>query len=442
MKQYYFLTLLLLFPLLSFRTTVDDSTILLKDATLIDGNGGTPSTHTDILVKNGVIAAVGKQLKAPGAAVISCSGKTIMPAIISAHVHIGMIGSEKNAPTYTRENILKQLKKYTDYGITNILVMGSDEPMLFNSGLRDSTTKDLLPGARIHSAGFGFSVPGGPPPMKYLFRPKSPGEAIANTDSVALMHPEVLKLWVDNFGGGSNKMSESIYQAIINQAHKHNIRVAAHLYYEADAQQLVKDGLDIIAHSIRDKEIDNTTVQELKKHHTIYIPTLALDQYAIAYTHSPSWINDPFFTRSLEAGVHEQLSSTRYQQEQLQSKALPRNEQAFQNATKNVKKLYDAGIIIALGTDSGANPVRAQGFSEHLEMQLLVAAGLTPLEAITVATKNAAKAIGISDRYGTIEKGKVADLLILHHNPAANIKHTQNIAAVYKAGVMVSKGPL
>jgi imidazolonepropionase-like amidohydrolase len=99
-------------------------------------------------------------------------------------------------------------------------------------------------------------------------------------------------------------------------------------------------------------------------------------------------------------------------------------------------------VIIALGTDSGASTVRTQGFSEHLEMELLVAAGLTPLEAITAATRNAAKAVGIQQQYGTVEKGKVADLLILNEDPSTDIRHTHDINSVFKAGKLVSNGPL
>ncbi|MEO5892926.1 MAG: amidohydrolase family protein, partial [Ferruginibacter sp.] len=106
------------------------------------------------------------------------------------------------------------------------------------------------------------------------------------------------------------------------------------------------------------------------------------------------------------------------------------------------EKLYHAGILVSLGTDSGAMPLRAQGFSEHLELELMVQAGLTPLQAITIATKNAAQLLRINDRFGTLEKGKVADLIILGDNPANNIKNSRNIEAVYKSGKEVSKGPL
>ncbi len=109
---------------------------------------------------------------------------------------------------------------------------------------------------------------------------------------------------------------------------------------------------------------------------------------------------------------------------------------------KNVKKINDAGILVSLGTDSGAFPIRAQGFAEHLELELLVEAGLRPLQAITVATRNAAQLLKIDRRFGTLEKGKSADLIILNASPLDNIKNTRTIEAVYKLGKEVSRGPL
>ena len=111
---------------------------------------------------------------------------------------------------------------------------------------------------------------------------------------------------------------------------------------------------------------------------------------------------------------------------------------AFEMALRNLKKIFDAGILVGLGTDSGASPVRVQGFSEHLEMELMVQAGLTPMQAIGVATKNAAELMHINDRFGTLEKGKIADFIILNANPLDNIKNTRKIEAVFKAGIKVS----
>lgn len=442
MKNYLLLATAIIL-LAAFQPAPTAKSTLIKDVTLIDGNGGAPLTHTDILIKDGKIAATGKNLPAGNATVIDGSGKTVMPAIISSHVHIGMMkGNGNSTDPYTRENILSQLKKYADYGITNILVMGSDQPLLFASGLRDSSVNGLLPGARLFSAGYGFAAAKGGPPMKYVKHPSTVAEATAQLDSVALLKPTVIKMWVDDFGGSTPKMDPAIYKAIITRAHSHHIPVASHLFYLADAKSLVADGLDIIAHSIRDQEIDAALLQQMKAKGVIYIPTLSLDEYAYIYARKPEWINDPFFKASLEPGVYEMITSPAYQEKLKNSPSYQRNLHAFETAMKNVKKIAGAGIMVALGTDSGAQPVRTQGFSEHLEMELLVQAGLTPLQAITIATKNAATAMKINDRYGTIEKGKTADLIILDANPAEDIKHTRKIAAVYKAGEEISKGPL
>ncbi|MBS0032014.1 amidohydrolase family protein [Chitinophaga sp. 22321] len=427
----------------AFQPAPHINTILLKNITLIDGNGGTPITSTDILIKGSTIAQIGPGLTATGATVIDGQGKTVMPAITSAHVHVGMIqGSTNKTNPYTRENILSQLKKYADYGVTNILVMGSDEPMLFNTGLRDSSVNGLLPGARLFSAGYGFAAFKGGPPMKYIYHPATAAQATTEMDSVTAVKPAVIKMWVDDFGGSSPKMDSNIYKAIIARAHHHQVRVASHLYYLADARSLVDNGLDIIAHSIRDQEIDAALLQQMKKKGVVYIPTLSLDEYAYIYARRPEWIDDAFFKASLEPGVYEMITSAQYQDNLKNSPSYQRNVHAFETALKNVKKIADAGILVALGTDSGAQPVRAQGFSEHLEMELLVQAGLTPLQVITIATKNAATALNIHKQYGTIMPGKTADFIILNANPATDIKNTRKIAAVYKAGVEVSQGPV
>ena len=173
-----------------------------------------------------------------------------------------------------------------------------------------------------------------------------------------------------------------------------------------------------------------------------YIPTLSLDEYAYIYARKPEWVEDSFFRASLEPGVYEMIISKEYQDQVKNSPDYERNKSGFEIALKNVKKIHDAGILFALGTDSGAFPIRAQGFSEHLEMELLVQAGLTPMQAITAATKNSAKVLKIDTNYGTIEKDKKADFIILSESPEKNIKNTRKIEAVWKDGVEVSNGPL
>lgn len=420
---------------------------LFKDVTLIDGNGGAPIEHADLLVQGDTIAAIGNDLDTTGLNVIHLSGKTIIPALISSHVHVGTLkGTTTKSVNYTRANILSQLNKYGDYGVENILVMGTDRPMLFTSKLRDSSANGLLPGARLYSAGYGFGVPQNAPPVDFgmdnVYRPLTASQVPSEMDSLAKVGPLVVKMWVDDFGGKFKKMDPEVYKAVINEAHKHNIRAAAHAYYVADARKLVAAGINIIGHSIRDSVIDDQLIQEMKKKGVVYIPTLSLDEFAFIYARKPEWINDPFFKASLEPGVYEMITSKKYQDNLKNSPGYAKSVAAFETALRNLKKLYVAGVLVAMGTDSGATPVRAQGFSEHLEMELMVQAGLTPLQAIGVATKNSAQVLQIFDRFGTLEKGKVADLIVLKNNPFGDIRNTRSIEAVYKAGKHVSKGPL
>ncbi len=423
-----------------------DRAMLLQDVTLIDGHGQAPREHMDILMQGDSIAQIGQHLDTLGVTVMRLTGKTVMPALISAHVHVGTLkGTENSGDFYTRDNIVRQLQRYQDYGVLQVLVMGTDRPLLFETGLADSSLKGLVPGARLHSAGYGFGAAGGAPPAAYgmdlVQRPATPEEAARQVGDLAKLHVRNIKMWVDNMGPGKPKMDPGVYHALIGAAHQNNMKAAAHLFYIADARQLVKDGIDIIAHSIRDQVADDTLVAAIRDKGIVYIPTLALDKFAYAYGDTPPWLDNPYFRKSLEAGAFELITSQTYRDGIRNNTNYPDKVRAFETALKNVYILHKAGVLVALGTDSGASPARAQGFSEHMELILLVEAGFTPLEAITAGTKNAAKALRVDDAYGTLETGKKADLLVLNENPAQNIAGTQSIFRVFKAGQEVSQGP-
>jgi imidazolonepropionase-like amidohydrolase len=430
------------------KSSISQASILLDHVRLIDGNGGAPVEDTRLLLKDGKIAAIGADISDKDATVINLEGKTVMPALISAHSHIGTLkGTSTKPENYTEDNILAQLKRYESYGVLHIMAMGTDRPLLFESGLRDRSIKGDIPGARIHSAGYGFGVPNGAPPLGFamdkVFRPATAAQVALQMDSLAQLKPDMVKIWVDDFNGKyPAKMQPEIYKAIIREAHQHNLRVAAHVYYLSDLKQLVAAGVDIIAHSVRSDVIDDSTIVQMKAQQVIYIPTLSLDAYAYIYGQQPEWIKNEFFKKSLEPGVYEMITTEKYQTDLKNARNYATNIKAFETAKQNLLRLFKAGVLIAMGTDSGATPIRAQGFSEHLELQLMTEAGLSPLEAITVATKNAATALKIQQQYGTLEPGKVADLIILNSDPVKDIKNTRQIFAVYKDGKEVSKGPL
>ena len=129
--------------------------------------------------------------------------------------------------------------------------------------------------------------------MDRVFRPESPEEARNEVRQLVPMKPDVTKIWVDDFWGQYPKMKSEISAAIIQEAHRHGLRVAAHLFHLEDARKLVALGVDIIAHSVRDGEIDGALLAEMKKRQVVYIATLSLDEFAYLYGDAPDWLNDP-----------------------------------------------------------------------------------------------------------------------------------------------------
>ncbi len=409
--------------------------VLLKNVMVIDGSGKPGQRNMSVLIRNGKISSISKQSNVPNAKVVDLSGKTIMPMLTNVHAHLGMSkGTTVVAENFARDHIIKELERYQSYGVGTVVSMGTDKELIFS--IREASRSGKLPGATVYTAGYGFRPPlatgSTENGMEKIYRPVTPEEAMSNVKELAPFKPDMIKIWVDDMG-----IKPEIYRAIISEAHKHGIRVAAHLYYLEDAHLLLDAGVDIFAHSIRDKEVDDALISKMKAKGTIYIPTLTRDGYEFFYGITPAWIDDPFFKASLEPGVFEMITKEDYKNRIVNNPRYQKNREAYAMALTNLRKLYDGGVLVAMGTDSGAQPVRAQGFSEHLELQLMVDAGLTPLQVISVATRNSCEALGLKDQ-GMLVAGMRADFIVLDGNPEDDIKATQSINAVWKNGVQVS----
>src|SRR6185312_14817460 len=271
-----------------------------------------------------------------------------------------------------------------------------------------------------------------------LYRPNRADEARRDVQEMAARRPNFVKIWVDDNLGKVPKMKPEVYQAAIDEAHKHGLKVAAHVYYLNDAKRLVRDGVDVLAHSIRDKPVDDELIQLMKQHGTYYIPTLQLEEAFFIYADKAPWMKTAFFQDTLSPELREQFNSTEWVEKIEHDKTTAIHRVALAQAKQNVKRLADAGIPIAFGTDSGAFPVRIPGFAEHRELYLAVSSGLSPVEAIHSATGVNSRMLGISANTGTVEPGKEADLLILNADPEKAIQNTTRIAAVWHRGVEVT----
>lgn len=411
---------------------------VFRGAVLLDGTGAEPVVD-DIVIRGDRVIARGDVDKSmlQGATIVDVAGKFIMPMMVDVHTHVGLLtGTTTASSHYTRDNVERQLVRFRDYGVQAVLALGSDHVEGF--AWREESREGLVAGARYFTAGLGFGVPNGMPPIEagfdQVFRPSTPDEARENVRKLMEHRPDVLKIWVDDFWGKYPKMQPEIYKAVIDEAHEHGVRVAAHVYHLDDARSLVAAGVDIFAHSIRDAKVDTELVAAMAARGVVYVPTLSIDEFAFAYSNPPAWVNDAFFSTACEPGVLDMVKSTEYIEKVRNNPITAIERDAYTTALYNLKALHDGGVTIAMGTDAGANAIRVQGFSEHHELANMVTAGLSPLEAITVATGNGAKLLGIDKETGTIQVGKEASFIVLRANPLARIDNTQQIDAVYYRG--------
>ncbi len=417
--------------------------LALVGARLIDGTGRAPIEHSSLVIRAGKIRAAGKEGSVgipKGAQVVDLRGKTLMPLLVCLHGHMGLThGIEASAANYTEENVRAQLQRYLTYGVGAVLSLGNDQDLIYR--LRDDQRAGNLSGARLYSAGRGFGVPGGYPPVlagaQDRYRPKTPEEARDEVRELAAHQPDFVKIWVDDDFGRMPKMKPEIFRAVIDEAHRHGLRVVAHVFYLGDAKALVEAGVDGLGHSVRDRPVDRELIRAMKGHKVFLVPTLARDESTFVYADSPEWLRDPFFFTlvGLQPDTLATLESPPFVAKFRSNPDLSKYRAAFEMAKKNLRTLFNAGVKIGFGTDSGP-PLRFQGYSEHQELQLMVESGLSPMQAILTATRASAAILGARD-LGTLEPGKQADFLVLDANPLEDIRNTEKVSGVWQASRLV-----
>jgi imidazolonepropionase-like amidohydrolase len=401
------------------------TTVALTGARVIDGTGAAPIANATLLVSNGRIERVGPaaSLKIPaGATRVDVSGKTIIPGLINAHGHLGH--GDSKLPVY--DQIIQQLQLYPKFGVTTVYALGDDGVQSVR--VSEENNNGPLTRARVFVSG---------------------GRATAGTIEearkvIADRHARRVNIIKTGIGDGNSgeNMRPDVYTALIDEAHKRNLRVAAHLVNLEHAKGLVNAGLDIIAHSIRDQDVDAAFIAELKRRNVGYIPTLTRDLSVFQYESTPDYINDPFFLRGMP-NYAAQIARVKDPALHAKIKANPGTQvskRQLDQALRNLKLLSDGGVMIAMGTDSGTGTGRWQGFFEHVEMELMVKAGMTPMQTLVASTGNAAKVMQLDKELGTLQPGKRADFVVLNADPLADIKNTRSIESVWIDGKALNLG--
>jgi imidazolonepropionase-like amidohydrolase len=394
-------------------------------ARVIDGTDRAPLDNATIVVRNGRVVAVGPAARVTvpdGAQRVALAGKTVMPGLINAHGHVGnTVGLQQGH--YSADNVLRDLKTYAFYGVTTVFSLGDDQEAGFK--IRDAQNTPSLDHARLFVAG-------------PVLAPKSPEEARKQVDEVAAMKSDIVKIRVDDNLGTTAKMAPEIYKAVIDESHQKGMRTAVHLFYLEDAKSVLDAGADFIAHSIRDKDVDDAVIAMLKRRDVCVCPTLTREVSTFVYESTPSWFSDPLFLKRADAQTIAQLKEPARQEQMRTSKAAQRYKVALDQASKNLKRLSDAGVGIAMGTDTGP-PARFQGYFELMELELMARAGLTPKKVLLSATSGAARCQKLDRDLGTLEPNKWADFVVLDADPLADINNARKISDVYIAGNRVDR---
>lgn len=381
-----------------------DRPTAIVGATVFDAAGAAPYRAT-VVIRDGRIAEVGPDVRAPrGARVIRAEGRALLPGFFDVHTHWTPGGSPAGAPEIATA--------YVQAGVTTVNDF-HQPPEAFEPRRRWLATL-ATPHVNLTAR---MSTPGGHgadwADQNTTRWVNTPDAARAGVEAVAAYSPDLIKAFADGWRYGQSvdntSMDEGTLAALVEAAHARDLKVVTHTVTVARGAQAARAGVDIIVHSLQDRLVDDETVAAMRAAGTVYAPTLAVYEPVKPGQPAPADPNAPRLVQS---------------------------QRKFQFALDNVRRLHDAGVPIALGTDAGM-PGTPHGAATLREMELLVQAGLTPTQALLAGTANSARAMGVLEDRGTIEAGKRADLVLIDGRPWETIADVRRTHAVFIDGRQV-----
>jgi imidazolonepropionase-like amidohydrolase len=415
--------------------------VVYEGGRLIVGDGSAPIDGGAFVVRDGHISAVGRKgaVNVPGgAAHVDLTGKTVMPAMINVHVHIGYEGyTSWGAENYTPQNVLDHLQREAFYGTGATQSVGSSPTDASLQFQRDQEAGKFPPASRFFFMP-GMAPPGGGPDavlrvattaLHVVNEVSTAQEARAAVQAMAARKIRNVKIWVDDRRGTYPKMTPEVYNAIIDEAHKHRMMVHAHATTLPDQKAVVRAGADVVVHLVQGEKLDDEYLALLKEKKPYWATVIGLgDRTDVC---DP----DPFFEVALPPALVARIRATTEPRPLAPSCGppspnAPRREEII---AYNFPRMISAGARIVLGTDTGIQPGHTFGSGEHHELARWVQLGLTPAQAIVAATERPAELMGLKDM-GTLAVGKRADFIVLDANPLDDIRNTRKISSVYLDG--------
>lgn len=383
----------------STATVYEGARVIVGDDSVIE--------NATFVVDNGQFVAVGASgsVTVPeGAARVELAGATVIPTLIDTHVHLSL----------EREPLLEDLRRRAYFGVSAAMSLGLDQ----GDAVFQVRNEGQQPGLALYkTAGRGITgVETGRSQVPHWVTTVE--EARAAVQEEAGKGVDIIKIWVDDRDDQFVKLTPDIYTAAIEEAHANNLRVVAHLFDLADAKGLVSAGVDAFAHGVRDVDVDDEFMALVKADPDFVLgPNLPGRGVITDVSWLQGHVTDEQFAQLQTAAATEN----------------PTAQAAYAIQARNLARMSAEGVTIVLGTD-GNTP-----YGPHVEMEDMVAAGMSPLDVLTAATGNGAAYMRLDDR-GTIAAGKRADFVVLDANPLDDIKNTRQIRSVYLAGAEVDRG--
>ena len=389
-------------------STVAQATVtVFEGARVIAGDGSAPIENATIVVEGARITQVGRaaNVKAPaGATRVSLTGKTVIPTLIDTHTHLSQ----------DRDALTLDLRRRAYYGVSAAMSLGQDT----GDAPFEIRAQPIAGAARFFTAGRGLTAPE-PGRTTAPYWVTSPAEVRKAVQELAAKKVDIVKVWVDDRNGQYKKLTPDLYGAAIDEAHKHSLRVTAHLFTLEDAKGLWKAGIDAFAHGVRDRDIDEEFLAMVKTRPAfVLVPNLP-DR---GVKTDLSWLKT-----SLPAAELAKLEAGNTDRPEAQTQ--------FGIQARNLAKMSAAGVRVAVGSD-GNTP-----WAPHAEMADMVASGMTPMQVLVAGTRNGADFLRMTDT-GMIAAGKNADFIVLDANPLDDITNTRRIASVYLRGTAVDRSRL
>jgi imidazolonepropionase-like amidohydrolase len=410
--------------------------IVIRNATLIDGTGRGAVPGATVIIEGGTITAAGAGVQAPaGARVIDGTGKFLIPGMIDAHIHLrGGRGAGTSAADQERDGT-RALHSYLYAGVTSVFDAGNRSEYIM--GLRAKERSGTLVSPRIFATGGTVASPnghGGPYNIEAW-----PGDRKLLDDHLATK-PDLAKIGQDEHGWGTrpqiNQLPDDLLEKIIRYYHSNGVRIIIHTSNEHNSIEAIYAGADTLAHPIIQAPMSEQYLKMMSIKHVPTVSTLTIGENYSRLADHPEFVDQPLYQDTIEADERRRLK-TEESAKQKENRWAAWMKVMTPVAQENMKRLNDTGKdIVAAGTDQSSGPAL------HRELELLVGAGITPADTIVIATRNAARALGKLDELGTIEAGKLADVVLLKADPTKDINNAKLVDTVIKNGQIIDRSKL